>query len=609
MGTCSIVNVAERGKISFQKKELVTVQRILRVNMADRTATYEDVPEKYKHRAGRWLTSSIVCDEVPATCHPLGPKNKIVIASGIVSGTASPTSARISVGAKSPLTGTIKESNAGTWFSQKLARLGIKAIIIEGVPTGKESLWTLKIDKKGVTFESADRFAGKKLSEVYPPLFEQHGGKAKVAIMGIGVAGERLMTAAGIAFNDLEGRPSRYSGRGGLGAVLGSKGLKFIIVDDTDAPGVEIADQELFDQGRKKLADALLAHDITKPKGGLNTYGTAVLVNIINEVGGLPTRNFREGRFEGAAKIAGEAIFAGNKERTGKELYNHACSPGCIIKCSNTWYRPDGSEHTSCIEYESDWAFGANCGIDDLDTIAELNQLCNDYGLDTIEVGGTLAVTMDGGLAAFGDGKRAIELVEEIGQGTPLGRILGNGAVMAGRAFGVTRVPAVKGQNMPAYEPRAIKGIGITYAIGTMGADHTSGYTIATEVAGVGGEADPLNADKVEMARNFQYATAFIDTSGHCLFIAFAILDIPTGFEGMIEECNGVLGTDWNADDVTRIGKEVIDMERAFNRAAGFTKADDRLPEFMKNEPLPPHNTVWDVSDEELDRVLGGLKD
>jgi aldehyde:ferredoxin oxidoreductase len=176
---------------------------------------------------------------------------------------------------------------------------------------------------------------------------------------------------------------------------------------------------------------------------------------------------------------------------------------------------------------------------------------------------------------------------------------------MAGRAFGVTRVPAVKGQNMPAYEPRAIKGIGITYAIGTMGADHTSGYTIATEVAGVGGEADPLNANKVEMARNFQYATAFIDTSGHCLFIAFPILDIPSGFEGMIEECNGVLGTDWNADDVTRIGKEVIDMERAFNRAAGFTKADDRLPEFMKNEPLPPHNTVWDISDEELDRVLG----
>jgi aldehyde:ferredoxin oxidoreductase len=573
--------------------------------MTDRTATYEEIPEKYQHRAGRWLTSSIVCDEVPATCHPLGPNNKVVIAPGILSGTASPTSARISVGAKSPLTGTIKESNAGTSFSQKLARLRIKAIIIEGQPSEKGSFWTLKIDKDGAAFEPADRFAGKKLSEVYSSLFEEHGGEKKVAIMGIGVAGEQLMAAAGICFNDLEGRPSRYSGRGGLGAVLGSKGLKFIIVDDTDAPGVEIANPELFDQGRKKLADALTTHDITKPRGGLNTYGTAVLVNIVNEAGGLPTRNFREGRFEGAAKIAGEAIFEGNKTRTGKELYNHACSPGCIIQCSNTWHRPDGSEHTSCIEYESDWAFGANCGIDDLDTIAELNQLCNDYGLDTIEIGGTLAVAMDGGLAAFGDGKRAIELVEEIGRGTPLGRILGGGAVLAGRTFGVTRVPAVKGQNMPAYEPRAIKGIGMTYAIGTMGADHTSGYTIASELLGVSGKADPLDANKVEMARNFQYATAFIDTSGHCLFIAFAILDIPAGFEGMVEECNGLLGTSWNADDVTRIGKEVIDMERAFNYAAGFTKADDRLPEFMSHEPLPPHNTVWDVPDEELDRVLG----
>ncbi len=589
----------------LKEKELILVQRILRVNMTDRTAVYENVPEKYKDRAGRWLTSSIVCDEVPATCHPLGPMNKVVIAPGIVSGTSAPTSARISVGAKSPLTGTIKESNAGTAFSPRLARLGIKAIVIEGVPADKGTFWTLKIDKDGANFEPADRFTGKKLSAVYPSLFAEHGGEKRAAIMGIGVAGEALMAAAGASFNDLAGRPSRYAGRGGMGAVLGSKGLKFIIVDDTGAPEVEIADPALFDQGRKKLAAALTAHDVTKPKGGLNTYGTAVLVNIINEAGALPTYNFREGRFAGAAKIAGEAIFAGNKERTGKEMYNHACSPGCIIRCSNTWHRPDGSEHTSCIEYETDWAFGANCGIDDLDTIAELNQLCNDYGLDTIEIGGTLAVAMEGGLAAFGDRARAIELLDEIGRATPLGRILGNGAVMAGKAFGVLRVPAVKGQNMPAYDPRAIKGIGITYAIGTMGADHTSGYTIAPEIMGISGKADPLDTDKVEMARNFQYATAFIDTTGHCLFIAFAILDIATGFEGMIEGCNGVLGTAWNADDVGRIGKEIIDMERSFNRAAGFTEADDRLPEFMRREPLPPHNTVWDVRDEELDRVLG----
>ncbi|MEA3238633.1 MAG: aldehyde ferredoxin oxidoreductase C-terminal domain-containing protein [Candidatus Bipolaricaulota bacterium] len=581
------------------------VQRILRVNMTDRTATFEEVPEKYKERAGRWLTSSIVASEVPPTCHPLGPKNKLVISAGLTSGTSSPTSARVSIGGKSPLTGTIKESNAGTGFAHMLARLRIKSIIIEGQPQDTTKYWTIKIDKNGPSFLPADQYVGLKLSEAYEKLFAEHGDISHRSILGIGVAGEYMLGAAGICFNDMEGHATRYSGRGGMGAVMGSKGLKFVILDDTDAPGVEFANKELFDQGRKKLADALLAHAMTKPKGALNSYGTAGLVNIINKVGGLPTRNFRSGRFEGATKVSGEALFANNKERTGKEVYNHACSPGCIIQCSNTVYRPDGSEHMSCLEYESDWAFGPNCGIDDIDTIAELVNRCNEYGLDTIEVGGALAVAMDGGLAEFGDGKRALEIVDEISKGTPLGRIIGSGAVTTGRAFGVSRVPAVKGQNMPAYEPRAIKGIGMTYAVSTMGADHTSGYTIATEVLGVAGKADPLNSKKAEMARNFQYATGFIDSSGHCLFIAFAILDIPSGFEGMIEECNGILGTSWTADDVGRIGKEVIDIERAFNRAAGFTSADDRLPEFMTYEPLPPHNAVWDITGEELDSILG----
>ena len=579
------------------------MQQILRVDMTNRKATYEAVPEKYRHMGGRWLTSSIVCDEVPPTCHPLGPNNKVVFAPGIVTGTAAPTSSRISVGGKSPLTGTIKESNSGAALSQKLARLGIKAIVIEGQPKQANKFWGLKITKDAVAFEPADAWVGKGLYEVYPNLYEKYGKMPKVSIAAIGVAGEMRMAAAGVCFNDLKGRPSRYSGRGGMGAVLGSKGVKFVVVDDSDAPGVEIADKELLDQGRKKLADALQEHAITKPKGALNSYGTAVLVNIINEAGALPTRNFSDGRFEGAAKIAGEAIFEGNKERLGKELYNHACSPGCIIQCSNTWHRPDGTEHTSCLEYESDWALGANCGIDSLDTIAELNQLCNDYGLDTIEIGGTLAVAMEGGVAPFGDGKKAIELLHEIGKGTPLGRILGNGARTTGGAFGVVRVPHVKGQNMPAYEPRAIKGIGMTYAISTMGADHTSGYTICPEILGVSGKVDQFEVNKVDLVRTFQHATAFIDTTGHCLFIAFAILDISEGFEGVVEECNGVLGTKWTMDDVGKIGEKVINIERSFNKAAGFTEAHDRLPEFMRYEPLPPHNAVWDVSDEQLDKV------
>jgi aldehyde:ferredoxin oxidoreductase len=210
---------------------------------------------------------------------------------------------------------------------------------------------------------------------------------------------------------------------------------------------------------------------------------------------------------------------------------------------------------------------------------------------------------MEGGLLEFGDADKAIELMHEIGKGSPVGRILGAGTETTARVLGVTRVPTVKGQSMPAYEPRAVKGIGMIYATGTMGADHTQGYTIAPEILGVSGKVDQFDKDKAELARNFLDATAFIDSCGHCLFIAFAILDIASGFEGVVEECNGVLGTDWTMDDVGRIGKEILAKERAFNQAAGITKLDDRMPEFMKNEPLPPHNVVWDVPDATLDAI------
>jgi aldehyde:ferredoxin oxidoreductase len=578
------------------------MSRILRVNMTDRTATYEDVPDKYKFLGGRGLTSTIVCDEVDPTCHPLGPNNKVVFAPGVVTGTNAPTSGRISVGGKSPLTGGIKESNAGSAWPQLVARLGIKAIIVEGFPE-EFDWWGLHLTADGARFFAADDYVGKSLYEVFPDLFERFG--KKVGIAAIGAAGEHKMAMAGICFNDIDNRPSRYSGRGGLGAVMGSKGLKFIVVDGAGAPGVELADKELFGQGRKKLTEALREHAITKPGGGLNTYGTAILVNIINEAGAFPTRNFREGRFEDAAKISGEAMAEYCKTRGGVGMMGHPCHPGCVIQCSNVIPNPDGTELASCIEYETTWSLGANCGIGDLDVVGKLTRLCNDIGLDTIEAGDVIAVAMDAGLAEFGDGDKAMEMLEEIRKGTTLGRVLGMGTGGAAKILGVVRSPDVKGQGMPAYEPRAIKGIGMTYAISTMGADHTSGYTIAPEILACGGDLDQFDVDKADVVRNFQYATAFIDSTGHCLFIAFAILDIAEGFEGLVEECNGVLGTDWTMDDVSRIGKEVLDKELAFNRAAGFTPADDRLPEFMKYEKLPPHNVVWDVPDETLDAVFG----
>jgi aldehyde:ferredoxin oxidoreductase len=584
----------------------------LRVNMTDRSYKFEEIPEEYKYLAGRALTSTIVADEVPPLCHPLGPNNKIIFSPGILTGTPAPTTARVSVGAKSPLTGGIKESNAGSSWACELADLQVRAVIIEGQPEEKDKYWGFKIgwDKSagrpGVEFFEATEFAGKPLSEAFPVIYDRFGDK--VSIAGTGMAGEKGYGNAGVVFNDLENRATRYAGRGGMGSVLASKRVKFILVDRKNAPGVLLDDKALFDEGRKKMTEALQEHAITKPQGGLNTYGTAVLINILNEAGGLPTRNFSSGRFEGAAKIAGEAIFEGNKQRLGKELYNHACSPGCIIQCSNTWHDEEGRELASCLEYESNWALGADCGIDDMDDLAELIHLCNEYGLDTIETGTTIAVAMEAGVIPFGDGKGAIQLVHEMGQGTPTGRILGAGTETTGRVYGLTHVPTVKGQSMPAYEPRAVKGIGITYATTPMGADHTAGYTIAPEILGVAGKVDPLsNEGKAALSRNFQTATAFIDSSGHCLFIAFAILDIASGYQGMIDECNGVLGTSWTADDVAAYGEVVLKKERAFNEAAGIGKEADRLPEFMRLEPLPPHEVVFDIPDEALDSVFEQL--
>lgn len=576
-------------------------KKILRINMSDLTFAYEDLPEKWAHRAGRGLTSAIVSDEVDPTCHPLGPNNKLVIAPGWVTGTpAAPSSGRLSFGGKSPLTGTIKESNAGGLAGQKIAKLGLAAIILEGM-TDKDKWYTLMITKDGVAFEDASDLMGEGMYEVDQILGEKY---PNTAVIGIGLVGEMKLTNAGISVNDMENKPGRYAGRGGMGAVMGARGVKAIVVDDTDGPGVEIANKKKFEEGRRKLTEAIQEHALTKKDGALPSYGTAVLVNIINEAGGLPARNFSSGQFEGAAKISGESIAEAVEERDGKGTMGHGCHPGCIIKCSNVYPDESGKALVSCVEYETTWALGANCGIDDLDYVAQATRECNDLGLDTIEAGNAIAIAMEGGLLEFGDSEGALKLFDEIRKETPLGRILGQGVEATAKAFGVHRVPTVKGQSMPAYEPRAIKGIGVTYATTPMGADHTAGYTIAPEIAGVGGDVDALSIEgKADLSLTFQAATAFLDSTGYCLFIAFPILDIAKGWEGMVETVAGVTGVDVTGDDVIPMGKEILKIERLFNEQAGFTKEHDRLPEFMRYEKLPPHNEVWNVPDDDLDKV------
>ncbi|WP_027365282.1 aldehyde ferredoxin oxidoreductase N-terminal domain-containing protein, partial [Desulfotruncus alcoholivorax] len=393
------------------------MSKIIRVNMTQKEVKFEEVADKYASLGGRALTSQIIAGEVPPTCDALGPFNKLVIAPGLLTGTSAPSSGRLSVGGKSPLTGGIKEANAGGITSQKLANLGIKAIIIEGKPTDQE-FSMLKITPDGVEILPAGDLAGKGTYEVTSLCRRRYGDK--VAVITIGPAGEMLMPSAGVTNNDSDGNSSRYAGRGGLGAVMGSKGLKAIVVDCPKTFDAPVADPERFKAAAKKFAKILLDHPVCGQ--GLPSYGTNVLMNIINEAGTLPTRNFRFGRFDKAAEVSGEKLAEVATARGGKAT--HACHPGCVMRCSNVYPMPDGKV-CAPIEYETAWCFGPNLEIGDLDVVAKLNYICNDVGLDTIEAGCTLGVLMEAGVIPFGDGRAAIAALEEVAKGTPLGRVIG----------------------------------------------------------------------------------------------------------------------------------------------------------------------------------------
>ncbi|QTA89970.1 aldehyde ferredoxin oxidoreductase family protein [Desulfonema magnum] len=576
------------------------MDKILRINMGAEGGpqTSEEPPDGYAGLGGRAMTSAIISKEVPPLCHPLGQDNKLIFAPGMLSGTASVMSGRLSVGCKSPLTGGIKESNSGGQAAQVIARLGYAAIILEGKPKD-DTLYKVFINKDGVkiTPENSLRMLGN--YDLVDKMMSEHGDK--ITCVSIGQAGEMKMSAASVAITDMELRPTRHAGRGGVGAVMGAKRVKVIVLDDTGMKMRTPKDPKKFKEANKIFAEGLKKNPVTGQ--GLPAFGTNVLTNVINEAGGYPTRNFKTGQFEGVSKISGETQAETETARGG--LATHGCHRGCIIKCSGIYNDKDGNYLTKQPEYETVWAHGGNCGINDLDAIALMDRLDDDFGLDTIEMGATIGVAMDAGLAEFGDAEAAINLIKEVGKGTPLGRILGNGAAITGKVFGVERVPVVKGQAFPAYDPRAVHGIGVTYATSTMGADHTAGYAVATNIMKVGGDVDPLKPEgQVELSRNLQIATAAIDSTGMCLFIAFAIMDQPETFQALVDMLNAFYGLSMTGDDVTELGKSVLKNERDFNARAGFTAKHDRLPEFFKKETLPPHNLTFQVKDEDLDTVF-----
>ncbi len=564
--------------------------KIWRINIQTKQHSLELVPESWDHLGGRGLLARIMLDEVIPTCNPLGPNNKLVFAPGLLVGHRLSSLDRISIGGKSPLTGGIKEANAGGRTGYHLTQLGIKALIVEGRP--EEDDWQIiHLSKEGVRFDQADGIVGKGVYQSAAELVERYGEEVAIALIGPG--GEMKLRAAGIQNMDLDNSPSRIAARGGMGAVMGSKRIKAIVIDAEGGDPPLIADEQAFKDARKRFTTALINHPQTTSYAD---YGTAAMANLCNGFGGLPTRNFSQGTFEHVEKIGGEQLRNTLLERGGLSKTTHACMAGCAIRCSNVFTDETGKQViVAPVEYETIGLMGSNLGIDSLDFIAQMNREANDLGLDSIEIGAALGVLCEVGLMSFGDGERALELIAEIRKKTPLGRIIGNGAATTGQVFSIERVPVVKGQAISAYDPRAIKGMGVTYATTPQGADHTCGMTIRAKIK----HTQPHG--QVKHSREAQLKMAGYDTLGACIFSGFGFADVP---ETIYELVNARYGTNYDIDLLQELGRETISYEREFNRRAGFTKSDDRLPEWMTREPLPPYNTVFDVSEEDLDSIF-----
>jgi aldehyde:ferredoxin oxidoreductase len=569
--------------------------KFLRVNMSAKDVNVEDVPKEYMGLGGRGLTSIMINTEVPATCDPLGPENKLIVAPGVLSGTSLVNTSRISIGAKSPLTGTIKESNAGGTVAAALGHLGITAVIFEGAaPEGE--LYIFRIDENGdASLLPAQEYEGMRTYALAEKLLGTYG--EKTSVLCIGPAGEQKLTAASIQTTDVDGHPCRAAGRGGLGAVMGAKGLKAIVVDQRGSSSDTLADPDGFKEAAKAFAKAVKGHPFSGQM--LPALGTAGLIGPVNSMGAFPSLNATKGVMEGWENVSGEAMAKMIQERGGK--IGHMGCAQCVVHCSNEFVDKEGKYVTSSLEYETIWSMGGMTGIADLDTIARLDHLCDDIGLDTMSTGVAVGVAMDAGHRSFGDGRGAIEMVDEIAQGTEFGKILGNGPAAVGEHFNHHRVPVAKGQSIAAYDPRAMQGNAVTYATSPMGADHTAGNVIGEYMAQ---KLDPLKAEgQVEASRNAQIAMASVDCTGLCLLASFA-LTTPEGGEAFLKAMNAKFGTELGPDDIPAMGIRVLKAEREFNRKAGFTNENDRLARFFYEEPLPPHNTVVVISDEEMDSTF-----
>jgi aldehyde:ferredoxin oxidoreductase len=548
------------------------MRKYLHINLNDRTVKTEELNGEDVIRVGRYFIAKTLLKLGKAKVDPLSPENPLIFSAGPFAGTNFSNANRISVGCKSPLTGGIKEANSGGTFGFALGQIETAGLTLYGAA----SEWVvIRITKEGaITYESAAPYMGKGNNEAAALIFEKYGKKVSFALCG--PVGEYLGLAAGIAFADTDGRPSRLSARGGVGAVMGSKKVKAIIVDMHKMPTFH---------DRKKVMGAVREYGALLSKDPaidmFRRVGTAMMGDFTNRIGGLPVRNFSVGRLteasEGPLKLGGDFIRERNMSRGGNPT--HACMPGCMIECSNVYVDENGKELVSPLEYETLGLMGSNCGLTDPDDVARLNGVANDLGVDTIEVGATLGVLMDVGEGAFGDVGFMMDALEDMRRGNERGRMLAQGTARVGAHYKAKRVPAIKGQGISAYDPRVIEVTGISMMLTAQGADHTAGNLPAFDCKGK--TTDELVAASLEI----QTLSAAVDSLGLCIF-GRSVTNVNTDL--IVRAINDAHGTNLEPSFFKALGLEALRLEWEFNKAAGFGEADDELPSFFYDEPLAP---------------------
>jgi aldehyde:ferredoxin oxidoreductase len=568
--------------------------KILRVNLTKGTVKSEPLNMAWarEYLGSRGLATKYIVEETDPKVEPLSPANKLIWATGPLTGTMASTGGRYTVVTKGPLTGAIACSNSGGYWGAELKMAGWDMVIFEGASAKPVYLF---IQDDVAELRDASALWGKSVWETEDALKKMHQDPL-LRISSIGRAGENQVLFAGV-INDLH----RAAGRSGVGAVMGSKNLKALAVRGTKGVG-NIADPKAFmrvTSDKKKIL-----HDNAVTGQGLPTYGTQVLMNVINEMGALPTRNHRDVSFEGAKDISAEAMATPRASDGKKQLVTNQACFGCTIACGRiskidkghftVENKPQYWDATGGLEYEAAWALGAANGVNDLEALQYANMICNEQGMDPISFGATIGAVMElcemgvlskeqlGIDAKFGSAQALAYFAEVTAKGEGFGKEIGQGSKRLCEKYGHPELSmSVKGQEFPAYDSRGIQGMGLTYATSNRGACHLRSYTVASEVLGIPVKTDPLSAEgKPELVIAFQDATAAFDSAGVCIFTSFA-----WGLADVAEQVAAACGPEFTLEHMGKIGERIWNMERDYNNRAGFTAKDDTLPPRLLEEP------------------------